>query len=214
MYESLPAVYAAFASYPRPKDFPACECCLSDDEKTSLLNGELMLLSADQLSSYAASVFLTVGSLKDFKYFWPRILDLSVHEMFLWPDPEVVLGKLRLADWHLWPDTERVPIINLLKEKFVRLLEDENSEGLDVDQWVCAFGRCFPDVISYLEPLLATANEIKLLNFIEWNWSALSEGKLANGFWEDAPENCQRLVDWLKQPQVERLLIEKYGTAF
>ena len=98
--------------------------------------------------------------------------------------------------------------------KFARLLEDENADGSDIDQWVCALGRCLPNVTPYLEPLLEEANEKKLLSFIEWSWSALSKGKLASAFWEEAPDNQQRVVTWLNQPQVKRLLSEKYGMVF
>jgi len=214
MYETIASVYEAFASYSRPKDFPACQCCLSVREKEPLLRRKLMELSADELSGYAADVFLTVGTVQDFKYFFPRILDLSVNEKFGWPDPQVVLGKLRLADWDHWPESERAAVINLLREKFARLLEDENTDGSDIDKWVCALGRCVPDVTPYLEPLLEEANENKLLSFIEWSWSALSKGKLASAFWEEAPDNQQRVVTWLNQPRVKRLLSEKYGMVF
>jgi hypothetical protein len=214
MYETIAPVYEAFASYARPKDFPACQCCLSDEEKKLLLRRQLMELGADELSSYAADVFLTVGSAADFKYFLPRILELSVNEKFDWPVPEVVLGKLRLANWDHWPESERAAVINLLREKFVRLLQDETSDGSDIDEWVCAFGRCLPDVTPYLEPLLDEAHEHKLLGFIQCNWSALEEGKLASAFWEEAPDNQQRVVAWLNQPRVKRLLSEKYGMVF
>ena len=214
MYETIAPVYAAFASYSRPRDFPACQCCLSDEEKKLLLRRQLMELGADELSRYAASVFLTVGSAADFKYFLPRILDLSVNEKFDWPVPEVVLGKLRLADWDQWPVSERAAVINLLREKFAWLLRDEISEGADIDQWVCAFGRCLPDVTPYLEPLLDEANEHKLLSFIQYNWPALEKGQLASAFWEEAPDNQQRVMAWLNQSRVKRLLSEKYGMVF
>jgi hypothetical protein len=214
MYEAIASVYQAFETYPKPKDFPACQCCLSDEEKKALLRRKLMELSADELSGYAADVFLTVGSVADFKYFFPRILDFSVNNKFGWPDPPVVLGKLRLAHWDEWPEGERAAVINLLREKFVRLLQDETTDGADIDEWICALGRCLPDVTPYLEPLLEEVNENKLLSFVEWSWSALSKGKLASAFWEGAPDNQQRVVAWLNQPQVKRLLAEKYGMVF
>ena len=214
MYETISSVYEAFANYRRPEDFPACECCLSDEEKRLLLRQKLIDLSADELMSYAADAFLTVGTVSDFKYFLPRILDLSVNEKFTWPDPEVVLRKLRLADWDDWPESERAPIINVLGEKFTALLDDVNTDGSEISEWVCALGQCLPDVTPYLEPLLEEANENKLLSFIEWNWSSLRKGRLASGFWQEAPENQERVVNWLNRPRVKRLLSEKYGMVF
>ena len=214
MYETISSVYEAFANYRRPEDFPACECCLSDEEKRLLLRQKLIDLSADELMSYAADAFLTVGSVSDFKYFLPRILDLSVNEKFAWPDPEVVLRKLRLADWDDWPESERAAIINVLAEKFTALLADVNTDGSEISEWVCALGQCLPDVTPYLEPLLEEANENKLLSFIEWNWSSLRKGRLANAFWQEAPENQERVVNWLNRPRVKQLLSEKYGMVF
>jgi hypothetical protein len=214
LYQTLPAIYETFAKYSKPKDFLICLCCLSEDEKRVLLSRKLVELSADELKTYSANVLLTVGSAPDFKYFLPRILDHSVNERFSWPDPQVVFGKLGLAEWTDWPGSEQQAVIDLLNEKFTRLLEDENTLGAEIDRWVCAVGHCLPDVTPYLGPLLAEANEDKLLSFIEWNWTAMSEGKLASAFWEHAPENQQRVLDWLNQEPVKRLLSEKYGMVF
>ena len=159
MDEAIQHVYEVFATYRKPKDFPACEHCLSQEEKHSLISTKLMDLSPDELDSYAADVFLTVGSVADFKYFFPRILDLCVNERFGWPDPQVVLGKLPLAGWDQWSENERAAVINLLEQKFTAVLQDENTEGSDIDQWLCALGRCLPDITPYLEPLLEGDNE-------------------------------------------------------
>jgi hypothetical protein len=150
----------------------------------------------------------------DFKYFLPRILDLSVHEKLSWPNPEVVLGKLPLADWDHWPEIEQKVVIDLLSERYATLIQDANSDGSEIDTWVCDLGHCVPDVTPYLEPLLEEANQGKLGSFIEWNRSAFSEAKLNNAFWEDAPDNEQRVLAWLNQDRVKRLLSEKYGMRF
>lgn len=214
MYQAIELIYEAFANYRKPRDFPSCDCCISKAEKKLLLDRELRILTADELAHYAADVFLTVGSLADFKYFLPRLMELSVKEEFSWPTPEVMLGKLKLADWYAWPEIERAPVLRLLEEKFVRLLQDENTEGQDIDPWICALGRCVPDITPYLEPLLQEDQESKLLGVIEWNHSLFGKGKLDSAFWEDAPDNERRAVAWLTQPRVKQLLTEKYGMVF
>ena len=187
---------------------------MSDEEKRHLLKHKLRELEADEIGNYAADVFLTVGSLDDFKYFLPRILELSVNERFSWPDPEVVFGKLKLADWENWPEDERTAILELINKKFSGLLEDSESDGSDVDKWVCALGRCVSDITSYLNQLLGEASKDRLLSFVEWNISALTENKLDNAFWEDAPVNAQRLLEWLNQDRIKALLAEQYGMRF
>lgn len=214
MDESINQIYLTFAKYGKPKEFPACECCLSVAEQRLLLEVKLRELGAAQLSGYAADVFLTVGSLADFKYFLPRILELSVKQEFLWPDPEVVFGKLQLADWDSWPEQERNPILELMRNKFEAVIQNPGSYGSDIDQWVCALGRCVADVTPYLNPLLQPANEDKLLAFIESNPLAFTRNMLDNPFWDSAPANYQRVLAWLNQKQVKALLSERYGMIF
>src|SRR5215475_3349421 len=110
-------LYSVFGAYPRPHDFAACECCMSADEKSVLLTKPLRELTADELTEYAADAFLTVGELLDFKYFLPRIFELAMHDEFLWPDAEVVMGKLSLAQWLEWPLEEQAVVSQLLKTK-------------------------------------------------------------------------------------------------
>ena len=125
-----------------------------------------------------------------------------------------MFGKLKLADWYHWPEIERAPVLSLLEEKFACLLHDANTEGEDIDQWICALGRCVPDITAYLAPLLHEDHESKLFGVIERNHSLFDKGKLDSPFWNDAPDNERRVVTWLTQPRVKQLLNEKYGMVF
>lgn len=214
MEERISQLYEVFKRYDRPKDFPACECCLSREKKALLLRSTLDELGADDLGSYAADVFFTVGSLADFKYFLPRILDLAVHQEFSWPDPEVSLAKLRLAEWENWPEEERTAILNLLQEKFRYLLDEPKMCGLDIDRWVCALGQCVSDITVYLDQLFDPGRDEKLWGFIESNLSIFTKNKLANAFWDSAPEGEQQARDWLNRPEVKALLSDRYGMRF
>lgn len=207
-------LYAVFAKYPKPYDFAACECCMSPDEKRVLLTTPLRELTADQLGGYTADAFFTVGETPDFKYFLPRILELAVREEFLWPDPEVVTRKLTLADWLGWPTVEKDAISDLLKAKFETLLNDPNSDGSAIDQWICALGCCLPDPTPFLGPLLRPQHQDKLLAVIEHNGSLFTKNKLDNAFWEEAGENEERVVRWFHQPAVKQLLSKRYGMVF
>jgi hypothetical protein len=44
---------------------------------------------------------------------------------------------------------------------------------------------------------------------MEWNQTALTEGTLANAFW-DSPANERRLLDWIKSQPVKASLKENY----
>lgn len=214
MEQLINQMYMVFGKYAKPYDFAACECCLSPDEKMSLLAIPLRELTADQLSSYAADVFFTMGEVPDFKYFLPRVLELSVKDEFLWPEPEVVTRKLLLAQWCDWPAEEQIVIADLLKAKFATLLNDPNSNGSEIDEWICALGQCLQDPRPFMAPLLEPHHEDKLLAFIECNGSLFTKSTLDNPFWEDARENERRVVQWLHQPSVTTLLSKRYGMVF
>lgn len=203
--EAMREVYRVFAKYKKPRDFDACEHCMSAEEKRFFLSHDLSALTADQLTTYAADVLLTMGDVQDFKHFLPRIFELSVNDDGWYPDPEVVLGKLQLAYWYEWPENERTAVLNLLNEKFSSLVKDPNAEGSDIDTWLCALSRCVNDITPYLKLLESEASDDKLLGFIEDNESALTTGKLANPFW-DSPPNERRVIDWLNSGRMKRLL--------
>lgn len=211
LQQQIQNLYETFARYGKPDGFPLCPCCVTEEEAARLLQGCLKELTADELSAYGELVFLTVGSSEDFKYFLPRIFELSVREEFSWPNPEFVFGKLALAEWNNWPGDERTAILELLQSKFDSVLNDSDSNGSDIERWVCALGRCVPDVTRYLNQMLATGYEEKLLTCVEWNMSAFTKNKLDNGFWKDAPENAQRVLEWLHQEEVKSLMVERYG---
>ena len=210
--QALEKVRFAFSKIPKPVDIPGCEHCLPKHEVDKLLATIPAELSEEVLSPYAGDVFLTVGSDADFAYFWPRILELSVRDKFFWPDPEVALGKLRLAHWEQWPDRLREPVREVIDIKFDDVVKDGDPDR--IDEWLCGIGRCVPDIRPYLERLVNGATRESLLGFINANQSAYSKNKPGNSFWEDAPENSERLVQWLKSSPVKDLLSEAYGMQF
>ena len=210
--QALEKVRVAFSKIPKPVDIPGCEHCLSKAEIGELLATAPAELAEEKLSTYAADVFLTVGSDADFAYFWPRILELSVRDRFFWPDPEVALGKLRLASWEQWPDRLREPVREVIDLKFDDVIKDGDPDR--IDEWLCGIGRCTPDIRPYLERLINNASRESVLGVINANQSVFSKNKPGNAFWEDAPENSERLVRWIKSGPAKELLSEAYGMQF
>ncbi|HEY4248453.1 MAG TPA: hypothetical protein VGM64_16520 [Lacunisphaera sp.] len=105
--EVVENVYAVFASVPRPRKIEGCPCCIEDKEVDVLLAKPLREISPQELSSYASSVFLTVGCEEDFHYFLPRILEITVTDPGWWPHIEVTGRALGTAQWLKWPDAEK-----------------------------------------------------------------------------------------------------------
>ena len=51
MEETLNRLYRVFAHYVKPKDFPTCECCVSQKDKQHLLSKNLRELTAEELKN-------------------------------------------------------------------------------------------------------------------------------------------------------------------
>lgn len=207
--DGIDAVYSAFTKVPRPTAIPGCEHCLPPEEAAILLETKLRDLSADQISSYASDVFLTVGDNSDFMYFWPRILELTIRDQFSWPDPEVVIGKLGLARWSDWPEDLSAPVQSLIDEQFDAILEE--GEPHKVDEWLCGIGRSISDIRPYLDRIVEKASREALVGFIHQNMDVFKKGKPDNSFWADAPENAEHLTNWMRSDPAKSLLEKMYG---
>ena len=131
--ETVEAVYAVF-TFPTPALIEGCPCCISTREVDVLLTTPLREISGQQLWRYVSGAFLTIGSEDDFRYFLPRILDLSVSNSANSNDPEIIIGKLSLANWRSWSAREQPVIEELLDAWFEQALA-RDLEGAD-DGWI------------------------------------------------------------------------------
>jgi hypothetical protein len=206
-FESL---YTSFNMYTKPKQVNSCECCCDDEEIKVLLSKKLKDISADEISHYASSVFLTVGSKKDFLYFFPRIFELCLSDQFNWPDPEVVFNAISNADFETWSDNQKKLVITLAKNKFISLLKTD-EDGSEMEQWLCAIARTEPEISYYLDLLECVGNIDALHKFVDWNSDCISSKKLANRFWVDCPEQEEEVIAWLRQGKPSEYLFEMYG---
>lgn len=201
---ALSAVYATFAA-PKPAAIDGCPCCIDRKDVCTLLSRRLRELTERELSSYAASAFLTVGEVADFRYFLPRLLEVSITEPAWWPSEEVMLSKLQLAAWRSWPKAEQAAIERLLGAWFAAALaSDADDAGERIDALVCGLARAGVDTGPYLERLLEPANLSALLGFHEANAQALAKkGRLRNPFWGDCPESAGAVIGFLRRQDVQ-----------
>ena len=78
--QALEDVYRVFAALSKPREIEACPCCIDRLSLCTLLSTPLRELTPDQLSPYASSVLLTAGDEMDFRYFLPRMLEISLRD--------------------------------------------------------------------------------------------------------------------------------------
>lgn len=188
-------LYAAFAEVPRPADLPGCSCCVLPDEGRPLLQRPLRGLDADDLSSYAAKALNTWAGPEEFRYFAPRVLELAADNAFLFPDPEIVFGKLAQAGWRDWP--QRDAVAAFLSAYWTWAL----SCFPGVDTALCALAATDADISPYLDEWGHLASERSLRNLREFAAEELTwrhgRPRLRNAFWDVSSRPYRQVIDWL-----------------
>ncbi|HTQ50273.1 MAG TPA: hypothetical protein VMJ12_06145, partial [Candidatus Acidoferrales bacterium] len=203
-------VYDAFKDITKPQFVDGCPCCIDEKGISILLAKPLRELSPDDLAHYAASVFLTVGSVGDFFYFLPRILEILALNSDWWPDPEVVTRALHNSGFHTWPPDKSQAVANYFDVKITSILEQDQA-GWEVDSWICALGRLHVDLNPFLRKI--ASNPSRLIEYYEVNSNQLNDGKLSNGFWDDAPKEHQQIVEWFQSAEIKKAIELAYGLA-
>lgn len=74
----IEALYVAFQKYPKPKSMESCPHC--GQKSDGLLVRALRDLQPEDLSEYAHRAISTWGSVADFKYFLPRLMECASEE--------------------------------------------------------------------------------------------------------------------------------------
>lgn len=196
--DTVEEIYRLFAA-PCPPAIESCPCCTDGKEVDVLLATPLRALSVDMLWSYAWSAFLTIGGERDFRYFLPRILELAVSDPGGFCNPEVVLGKLRLANWRCWPADERKAVEALIHGWFERAIARDVADWDGYAPMQEAEGVLCGAAIAGLplERFLARLGEPDARPLLE-ELKARRPGGLS-GFWEQAPEGFRALSAMLAQ---------------
>jgi hypothetical protein len=203
-------VYEAFRGVPRPTSVDGCPCCIDRKGISILLSKPLRDLSPDDLTHYAASAFLTVGAVEDYLYFLPRILEILTIRQGWWPDPEVVTRAIHTAGFHSWPDSRRKALMRCFEEVIDDLLATEDS-GFEIDSWICALGRLHVNLAPFLTRI--AMNKARLIEFYEVNSQPLVDGRLRNGFWDEASEEHNQVVEWFRSAEIQKSIETGYGLA-
>ncbi|WP_125471453.1 MULTISPECIES: hypothetical protein [unclassified Sphingomonas] len=191
--EALQAVYEAFASAP-PPTIDGCPCCISTRGTDVLLTTPLRQIPGLALWRYVSGAFLTVGDTRDFRYLLPRILEVSVCDPGNANDPEIVLGKLALADWRSWSQQEQRVIEDLVDAWFEQTLANDLAEAAEgwlmgeVEHILCGAARAGMSLRPWLVRL-SEADAAPVLAYLEEQFPTDM-----SPFWEFAPHGLQELT--------------------
>ncbi|WP_156442858.1 MULTISPECIES: hypothetical protein [unclassified Sphingomonas] len=195
---ALEAVYREFAR-PAPDVIEGCPCCISTRGIDVLLTTPLRELTGQQLWRYVSGAFLTVGGEEDFQYLLPRILEISISDPGNANDPEIVIGKLSLANWRAWSEPKRRALEAFLDAWFEWALvldsaeADEGWIGTEAESVLCGAARAGLPLRGWLtrlnEPFAAPV-------FVDLKERFPNE---LSPFWEDAPGGFAELSAILTQ---------------
>lgn len=210
LIQAVTNLYRAFEHVPRPAKVEGCPCCADEDELRTLVEVPLRDLTPEKLRSYAFSALLTVGRGEDFRYFLPRLLELSVTGE-LEVDVEIILRKMPYGRWQEWPREERAGV-EVFLEALAATFATEEWDRFTLDEWICGFGQIFEDPTPYLRPLLtpSPAAAANLVCFYEENRGDLKRGTLGSAFWEDTPASRDRVVAWFHSREVSNAVDMAY----
>ena len=196
--QAVEALYRTFEA-PPPPAIEGCPCCISTRGTDVLLTTPLREIAGQALWRYVSGVFLTIGDKADFRYLLPRILDVSVSDPGNANDPEIVLGKLALADWRSWALDEQRAMESFVDAWFEQALEGDLAEadagyiGMDAESVLCGAARAAMPLRPWLLRLSAP-DAAPLLAEMQRRWP----GNLSP-FWEFAPEGLKEMSTILSQ---------------
>jgi hypothetical protein len=190
---ALAGLYSTFEA-PPPRRIEGCPCCIGTRKVDVLLAKALRTLTDDDLARYGSGAFLTIGGVNDFRYLLPRLFELSAIDPGWYPSPEVIVGKLALAEWGTWRKAEKVAVTNFLSAWFDRLAvgwaDDEAHLG-DVDPLLCGLAKAGEDIAPYLDRLLRPEN-VDGLRRLRETWDGAP-----TAFWETVPEARRQIRNFL-----------------
>ncbi|MFN0278142.1 MAG: hypothetical protein ACKVRN_06005 [Pyrinomonadaceae bacterium] len=208
LHRAIESLYCEFSTVPHPSTIPACPCCLSADEIEVLLSTPLRAIPGNDLSSYAASAFLTVAEKDDYLYFLPRILELSITgENFSWPSLEVTGRAVKDAGFQQWSSSMQRTLSDfllLVVEHIVR-----SGEHWKIDEWMCGIGLMELDVEPFLG--LIEQNQDAVLEYWKDNSGKLDRGLLGNEFWDPPNAQHDQIVKWFQSSKINLIYAAAYG---
>lgn len=213
MNEAIESLYDTFARYPRPTAIEYCPCgCTKPDATVQLVAVPLRELSFSDLDDYSVSAMTTQGSVDDFRYLLPRLLQGITEEPYGY-NPEILFGKLAYAKWLNWQEDEIASVRSYLHALWKKglnnfPLEDCLPAFTEIETLLASIARTGETLEPYLRVWTETRNEEAdkhLIQFVTMYGDEFSEGRtLHEAFWEGLQLQAEDLRRWLLQTDTLR----------
>jgi hypothetical protein len=211
LQDAIEVLYDKFR-VPKPRTIEGCPCCTDPKEVCRLLARGLRELTPDELSNYGSSLFLTMGDERDFPYFLPRLFDVATSQEW-WPSPQVLLDKLKRAQWENWPKARKQAVQRVLDLWFADTIaeleslagQDHYVSGSQIDAMLCGIAHAGLPLAPYLGEL--ARHETALKACFDWHANSFFKRKtLGSGFWDDCRAAEAEIVAFYESPPVRERL--------
>jgi hypothetical protein len=205
MEKAFKSLYDAFARYSRPQRITVCPCCTKPEATSHLTVGPLRELCFEDLADYSFSAMTTQGSVDDFRYVLPRLLQGIAEEPYSY-NPEILFGKLRYANWTIWPVDEVSAVRTYLHALWVRGLTSfplgqQLPAFFEIETLLASIAQTGEALEPYLQVWSATRTEeadAHLIQFVTMFGAEFSDGRtLHEAFWTKAQSQAESLRKWL-----------------
>ena len=195
-------LYIAFSKYPTWSQHPGCPCCHDPVLQEPLKTKKLRDLTHADLFQFGCDAMLTWGDVDDFRYFLPRLLELSIESHISKWDTYLVLNKLGSVDWQSWPADEGKAIADFLHQWWLTTLNTIEHQ-VSADDVLTVLGHAYQNLEPFLSEWRNIRTEAAFQNFIEtfccWNGNYC------------LPEQCnEQIVNWLQENETRTWLEAGY----
>jgi hypothetical protein len=198
---ALQQAYQVFANLARPAHLAASPHRDGDRIFSTLTAAPLRELTGEQIGAYAGWAITTVGSGDDYRYFLPRILELAVEEpVWIGAEPPVIAGRLKRADWEMWPADQRDACLLVFQEAFRWAIQAHPNDA-DASDWLCGVATLNGPVGELLAAWRRSTSPntaLQLAAFAKANSGVVANDSIFGGFWDYAGAAPRRAIaEWL-----------------
>jgi hypothetical protein len=202
MHDTVAALYSTFSGYRIGGDFSGCDHCVSEVESRHLAATPLDQLTPQQLDRYAFKAMTTWGGPQHFKHFLPRLFELLLENVDAFDFTEVLIGKLRRAEWKQWPALEQNVVVAFLDHLWLSTLNVGGSFPGD-DKCITllgGFAQASPSIQRYLDVWCSGTTENAALHLgqaIQDTADEIIQTGTTKIFWGEPETAAQEFVQWL-----------------
>jgi hypothetical protein len=204
-------LYRVFRPYRIGDDFVGCPDCVSPEETARIAAIPLRSLSVADLNRYARKAITTWGDVPHFKYFLPRMLELSLDEFETFDTPEVLLGKLEYAKWGLWPASEQAAVQDFLAAFWRHQLTSPGTFPADsrIETVLGGLAQLHSSLIPLLDAWLLIEDQtaaLHLCQLIDHSADDIMQTGRVRLLWGNPAKASDELAKWLATDAVQNYL--------